>query len=160
MNIFILDSNIDRCARYHCDKHVIKMITEYNQILSTACFLHRIHIEGMYRPTHINHPCVKWTLESKENFKYLLRLNIALTKEYTHRYGKIHAGERLIPLFKKILKFYPKGIGGMTDFPICVNKENILGSDVISEYRNFYNNDKARFCTWKNRNKPSWFKGD
>lgn len=36
MNIFYLDDDITTCVRYHCDKHVVKMITEYTQLLS-AC---------------------------------------------------------------------------------------------------------------------------
>lgn len=133
------------------------MITEYNQLMSTACFLHGIHTDDMYRPTHKSHPCVKWVMQSRENFAYLLTLNDALCKEYTHRYSKHHAGERLVKLFKHTMRNYPIGAGESTPFPICVNKDNLLDSDVVSEYRNFYIRDKARFCTWKHRDIPPWF---
>ena len=36
MNIFILDKDIEKCAQYHCDKHLIKMILESAQLLCTA----------------------------------------------------------------------------------------------------------------------------
>ena len=36
MNIFYLHKDPDICAEYHCDKHVLKMIIEYAQLLSTA----------------------------------------------------------------------------------------------------------------------------
>ena len=36
MNIFVLDDDIEKCARYHCDKHVVKMILESAQMLSTV----------------------------------------------------------------------------------------------------------------------------
>ena len=39
MNIFFLSWNIDYCVRHHCDKHVVKMIIEYAQQLSTS---HRV----------------------------------------------------------------------------------------------------------------------
>lgn len=39
MNIFFLDLDPKTCAQYHCDKHVVKMIVEYGQLLSTA---HRV----------------------------------------------------------------------------------------------------------------------
>ncbi len=39
MNIFVLDRDQQLCAQYHCDKHAVKMIVEYAQLLSTA---HRI----------------------------------------------------------------------------------------------------------------------
>ena len=34
MNVFYLDTH--RCAKQHVDKHVVKMIVEYAQLLSTA----------------------------------------------------------------------------------------------------------------------------
>ena len=36
MNIFVLDRNIRKCARYHCDQHVVKMTLESVQILCTV----------------------------------------------------------------------------------------------------------------------------
>lgn len=36
MNIFVLDLNPYQAARDHCDKHVVKMILEYGQMLSTS----------------------------------------------------------------------------------------------------------------------------
>ena len=39
MNIFYLDNHTHRCAKQHCDKHVVKMIIEYAQLMSTA---HRV----------------------------------------------------------------------------------------------------------------------
>ena len=42
MNIFILDSNLERNAEYHCDQHVNKMILEAAQMLCTVATLHGI----------------------------------------------------------------------------------------------------------------------
>ena len=39
MNIFYLDPRPDTAAEMHCDKHCVKMILEYAQMLSTA---HRV----------------------------------------------------------------------------------------------------------------------
>ena len=36
MNIFYLAHNPTDCAQMHCDKHVVKMILETAQLLSTA----------------------------------------------------------------------------------------------------------------------------
>jgi hypothetical protein len=33
MNIFFLDFDTEKCAKYHCDKHVVKMILETAQLL-------------------------------------------------------------------------------------------------------------------------------
>ena len=35
MNVFVLDTNPMRCAQYHCDKHVVKMLLEYTQLMWT-----------------------------------------------------------------------------------------------------------------------------
>lgn len=48
MNIFVLDKDPFVAAELHCDKHVVKMIVEYAQLLSTA---HRM-LDGK-RETHI-----------------------------------------------------------------------------------------------------------
>jgi hypothetical protein len=40
MNIFVLNPDPFVAAEMHCDKHVVKMIVEYAQLLSTA---HRLH---------------------------------------------------------------------------------------------------------------------
>ncbi len=41
MNIFILDLDVKKCAQYHVDKHVVKMILETAQLL---CGVH--HVTG------------------------------------------------------------------------------------------------------------------
>ena len=60
MNIFYLDKNPRTCATMHLDKHCVKMILEYAQLLSTA---HRVcdgdsfaDTQEFYKATHINHP--------------------------------------------------------------------------------------------------------
>jgi hypothetical protein len=87
MNIFFLSFNPRIAAEHHCDKHVVKMILETAQLLYTA---HEVLPPGAYKKTHLNHPCAIWTRESKDNYKWLCQLGLALCKEYTFRYGKIH----------------------------------------------------------------------
>ena len=133
MNIFYLHSDPKTCAQYHVDRHCNKMITEYAQLLSTA---HRL-IDGkqsvalsksgrrqqvwtlddpemqqnVYKATHVNHPSAKWARHCAMNYTWLMELWFCLMDEYTHRYGKHHACERLIPylcqLPKKISTAYP-----------------------------------------------------
>ena len=115
MNIFYLHIDQNECAKLHTDKHVVKMILEYAQLLSTA---HRIldgveckeltaagrritrwrvesALDGMlYKSTHANHPSAVWTRKSKQNYVWLAKMLDALCKEYTYRYGKIHKVER------------------------------------------------------------------
>ena len=39
MNLFYLDNDLDKCAEYHVDKHVNKMILEAAQLLCTAIWV-------------------------------------------------------------------------------------------------------------------------
>ena len=43
-----------------------------------------------YKPAHTKHPMTMWIASSLENYLYACKIGIALTLEYTHRYGKIH----------------------------------------------------------------------
>ena len=55
MNIFHLHKDAEVCARYHCDKHVVKMILETGQMLSTAyqrhCGAKKNYIQTCVRKT-------------------------------------------------------------------------------------------------------------
>ena len=51
MNIFILDNDIDKCAEYHLDKHIVKMPLESAQML---CTTHWIQKYLGYVPRKIN----------------------------------------------------------------------------------------------------------
>ena len=39
MNLFYLDENLDKCAEYHVDKHIVKMPLEAAQILCTTIWI-------------------------------------------------------------------------------------------------------------------------
>ena len=54
MNIFHLHRNPETCARYHCDKHVVKMILETGQMLSTAYQRHCGTHDDLYKPAYQN----------------------------------------------------------------------------------------------------------
>ena len=165
MNIFYLSKNTKRCARYHCDKHCIKMILELTQLLYTCLWLcldsNWINKAPLtksgnkgYKKTHINHPCAIWVRESIENYRWLCKLGIDLCKEYTHRYGRIHACQKHIEFLQKQKPKIPeikmtKVKQAMPDKYKCKSSKKA--------YRNYYINEKARFCKWTNRNPPKWF---
>ena len=96
MNIFFLDRNPDIAAQMMHDKHVVKMILETAQILSTVHDLRGTWKEGMYRPTHQSHPCVTWCAEAGGNENWLICHGIALYREYTYRFLKKHKSEDVI----------------------------------------------------------------
>ena len=159
MNIFYLHKNPERAAEMHCDKHVVKMILETAQLMSTA---HRFldgdryaDKNGLYKLTHKNHPTAIWVRKSKENYMWTWNLLDALLQEYTKRYNKHHATGRLHePLFK-----CPDNIEhnlSFSDPPLCMPEE-YKTDDAIESYRNYYINDKASFATWKVSPTPEWF---
>ena len=83
MNIFYLDSSPRTCARYHCDKHVVKMIVETAQLLCGAHWA--TGGKAQYLAMGLNHPCGIWTRKSLSNYKWLCELGVNLCLEYTRR---------------------------------------------------------------------------
>lgn len=183
MNIFYLEKNPMRCAEMHNDKHCIKMILEYAQLLSTA---HRV-IDGIitqgtspsgrkrtiyrlsddregviYSDTHINHPSAIWVRQSLSNYMWLSHLLAELSSEYTYRYGKVHKCERdgLVELF---LNRTPDNIplGKFTEpTPAMPDEVKVIG-DSIASYRNYYIKNKQHLASWSgkvnSRPIPEWY---
>ena len=163
----------------HNDKHVVKMILEYAQLLSTAHrVLDGVELEGLsdsgrkrkfwtlgdsrdytlYKATHINHPSAVWVRKSVQNYMWLAEMLEVLCGEYTYRYGKVHKVERdgLMQLLKNE---FPKNlpIAPFTEpTPAMPDDVKIIG-DSIKSYRNYYINNKAHLANWKKRQVPEWF---
>jgi hypothetical protein len=175
MNIFYLHNDPKICAEMHVDKHCVKMILEYAQLLSTA---HRV-LDGLesttlsvsgrkkkvwtigdnrndvlYSATHINHPSAIWVRKSDANYAWLFRMFGALMDEYTYRYGKIHACERLADALSHRPKNIPKG--SFTEPTPAMPDHYKVSGDSISSYKNYYLGDKTRMFSWKKRETPSW----
>ena len=157
MNIFYLDKNTTKCAQYHNDKHVVKMILETAQLL---CGVHhltpQVTPQVPYKLSHKNHPCSIWTRESLSNYLYLCELGLELSKEYTHRYGKRHKSEMVI-LWCIMNRPNIPDIG-FTE-PAKAMPDEYKVDDVVKSYRNYYRGSKSGFATWKNREVPKWFIG-
>lgn len=175
MNIFYLHNNPKTCAQQHVDKHCVKMILEYGQLLSTAHRLldgvltHGVSATGrkkkfysipdhrdavLYSATHANHPSAKWTRHGEANYKWLYSLFVELLAEYTYRYGKQHATSRLV----EVLKSPPKNINKDEPFspPWRAMPDEFKVDDTIQSYRNYYNGAKMNMFKWKNRPTPDW----
>ena len=176
MNIFYLDKDVQKCAEMHVDKHCVKMILEYAQLLSTA---HRV-LDGnatvgvsasgrkrttyvldsasdsiLYSATHINHPSAVWVRQSESHYRWLFSLWIALMDEYTYRYGKVHASSRLIGYLNKPPKNIKFGNGFDEPTPAMPDHYKVAG-DSVQSYKNYYLGDKQRMFSWKKRNQPVW----
>lgn len=174
MNIFFLDRDVKKCAEYHNNRHVVKMILESCQLLCTA---HR-YLDGnlvgkkyimedndmeqrLYRLTHVNHPSAKWCRETSENYQYTYDLMMALNEEYTYRYGKHH--KSIVSGLVDLLKQHPKNINNGSFFePYTAmdDKYKIQENgkvNVMESYRNYYIHGKPHLAEWKNRTKPEWY---
>lgn len=145
MNIFILDIDPVRAAQMQCDKHVVKMVLESAQILSTIN-------GGPYKPTHKNHPCVLWAQETAGNYHWLSIHALALCAEYTLRYGKVHKCEAVIRSITP-----PSIPQGSSEFVMCMPVQYQKFGDVVKSYRAYYMGEKAGFAKWTNREAPSWW---
>jgi hypothetical protein len=145
MNIFILDEDPVLCARYHCDRHVVKMILESAQMMCTA-------VGGPYKPTHINHPCNIWVRESIENFDWLYTMAIELGKEYTFRYGKIH---KSIDVIHKANDLRNLPLINRTPFAQAM-PDQYKDENAVKAYRNYYRFEKKDLLQYKNREPPRW----
>lgn len=178
MNIFYLDSDPRIAASYHCDKHVVKMILESAQLLSTA---HRV-LDGvetrelspggrnlkvwyindfrnieLYKATHVNHPCAIWTRQSVNNYDWLQKLFIELCYEYTRRYAKTHLCEAK---FGDVLVFPPDNINDLPfeEPPQCMPDHCKVPGDTVQAYRNYYIQEKSDIAVWNHSTKPNWYK--
>lgn len=159
---------------FHNNKHCVKMILEYAQLLCSAqrLFLDDEELKNkFYKLTHKNHPQLKWVIESDANYTWLYNLFIALCDEYTLRYSKIHKCDFL---FRTLLKTAPEKLpkGDLTLFAITTNEDindkykKLIESEksferkqelVVEAYREYYMTSKRSFCVWKCRDVPEWF---
>ncbi len=166
MNIFILHEDPVIAAQMLCDKHVVKMVLETAQLLSSVFWVAKESgplvsitdksISVPYKLTHKNHPCSVWARESKENFDWLITHGKELCKEYTYRYKKEHKSEKVIDWCdsnKNLLIFQS------TDMQAFVQAlpEQHKCNDAVEAYRKYYLQEKMRFAKWeKGRAKPDW----
>ena len=175
MNIFVLDRDPVIAAQLQCDKHVVKMIVESAQMLSTA---HRLldgtmhetkkYVAGslparwrkgkewllsnpekeakFYKAVHMHHPCTIWTMESIINYEWHHQHFDALCSEYTYRYGKVHSSETL--LLEDLID-PPKNIPDvpMTQFKLAMKStpECMYPDDPVRSYQEFYQTKQGRF---------------
>lgn len=156
MNIFVLDDDIETCARYHCDQHAIKMILESVQLLCTA--LNKKGFSTPYKSTHIKHPCVLWVEESYDNFEWLVSLTVALNTEYRFRFNKVcdHRSMAVLPQIETFI--FERN--GLTPFAQAMPDQYKVLGDAVKAYRDFYLGEKMGFAKWTKREVPGWIKQD
>lgn len=178
MNLFVLSLDADENAEMHCDQHVVKMILEGAQLLSTAVVVHqalcenvgrsltrdeikRIHMywDSMdalkpYKPTHVNHPLTIWTRTSKKNFMFVKSYVHALHNEYQRRYAKMHKSAMVADSLEPPSTM-PEG--NLPVQPVlCMPEEYKTEGDPVRSYRTFYKEEKMKFAKYAYTPMPSW----
>ena len=175
MNIFFLSLDTKEAARWHHDQHVIKMVIESAQLLSTAW--HVLNPEYVKRepngatfllggkrifgPSHVNHPMAIWVRESTANYQYCWNLGLDLADEYYHRWGQFHSEPRrhntqtILETLGDIPPAIPEAVG-ITKPPLCMPDE-YKQDDPFKAYREYYDLVKlVNKPTYTNRETPPW----
>jgi hypothetical protein len=164
MNIFILHPHARLAARMLCDKHCSKMIVETAQMMAAGLIAHGAQPHEMpltksgtpYRGGYANHPCTRWSYESRENFVWLAQHGDELCREFSRRYGKVHACQNPIGHMAAMLHLIPNG--PPTPFAQAMPDE-FRDADAVVAYRAYYHS--KTFAKWeKGTPAPTWFKRD
>ena len=175
MNIFYISEDPVQAAQWMVDKHVVKMILESAQLLSTA---HRI-LDGVqfvgktatgrnvkrwrlddsrenvvYQATHVNHPSAVWCRQSLENYGWLVDHLHALLNEYTYRYGKKHKCQEMA--YYIYSPPYNLKDWDWTPMPSAMAEEYKISEDPLINYQNYYKIGKSKMHKWTKRDKPEW----
>jgi hypothetical protein len=164
MNIFFVDKNPDLAARMLSNAHVRSQIKESISMLATAHYMLGDDKEGMPPPTHRNHPCTKWVMQSSNNYNWLYNHLVSLLAEYKLRWGNPNWREKFLPLLENNPRDIP--YTGTISVPPAVVSDDLKPTksatfnDVVLAYRSYYNREKRHLHRWMGRDKPDWIIDD
>jgi hypothetical protein len=181
LNLFYLDDDLDKCAEYHIDKHVLKMILEAAQLITTTIWVDKYlgfiprkldskelkvindvkrlepaiddRIFTRYLPTHVNHPSAIWVRSSLEHYYWTVNYANALNDEGMYRGYKSHASCAEVNRMPEPTRLPDAG----WTTPTLAMPDQLKSNDAVASYRKFYMLDKGPFATWKLRGKPDWW---
>lgn len=178
MNVFILDEDIKKSVSYYFDSHVVKILLESAQCLSTA---HRVldgyetvelsknnrklkryrlndNDEKFYLATHVNHPINVFIRESKNNYYFIYNYFLQLSEEFSYRFKKVHLS--YIKL-NELLKFAPNNIEekqfNLELYPRMMGEFVDNKISVVDNYRKYYKEGKSHLLKYTSRSIPEWF---
>lgn len=173
MNIFFLSGHPRRCARWHCDKHVVKMILEYTQILYTAHHVNggtaRLQVEAPickssgvrgYKQHAAKHPSVLWASSSLAHYLWLCRMARCLVDEHFYRFGTHHScSEHLAWLQTHVPPGLCSKVTWVSDPTPAMPDEFKVHPNVFECYWAYYNGSKRErgLLKWTKRHTPHLF---
>jgi len=139
MNIFYISTDPQQAANWMVDKHVVKMVTESAQLLSTAHrILDGIEVSGKSKT---GRNVKRWVLNDSRD---------------PDRYGKTHKcfeGDLAYMLSSppNNLKNYE-----WTKMPSAMADEYKISDDPLTNYRHYYKVGKSHLHAYTNRQPPEW----
>ena len=167
MNIFFLSLVPKEIAHMSCDQHVVKIQLEICQMLYTAWYFSNeedfVHAlapftkDGScrgYKPAHKKHPMTMWIASSLDNYKYACKIGIALTLEYTRRYGKVHTcAKHLLWLYQNHPSHFEErksetAYYSQEGIPECM-PEHFRRPSIVEAYQLYDMVDKMHFARYK-----------
>jgi len=161
MNIFASNPSPVISAINLDDLRVNKMILETAQLLSTAVFWRnqaKYKELGLYRPTHMNHPCSVWTRRSNANFIWLTIHGLVLCDLYSDTSKKVHKSQEIIEKCAPLHDAFDNE--KISEFADCSSyKDNTL-LNIFEKYQHTLVDkwDSQRHLpTWRNRPVPSFW---
>jgi len=185
MNIFYVDTDPRKAAISLVDSHVVKMILESAQMLSTA---HRL-IDGkevvnyrpskrnpskmrktthwaldslsmennLYKATHVNHPSSVWVRQSISHYYWLYNHFDELLKEYTFRFDDKHNTGKLADYLQIAPNYIP--VRTFRAPPEAMDPTYIFSLSTMENYRHYYRVGKAHLHKYTKRQPPDWLIG-
>lgn len=176
MNIFFLSANPRRCARWHCDKHVVKMILESTQILYTA-----LHVNGGtaiieesapickstgkrgYKKHAAKHPSVLWASASLPHYLWLCRMALCLVDEHMFRFKpkeRHSCEEHLLWLQKTPPPGLSSKLKWLSDPTPAMPEEYKIYGSIVACYWAYYAGSKQErgLLKWTGRQVPHVFR--
>ena len=177
MNRFILAADPQDIPELMCDQHVIKMITEEGQMLSSAIRQHMPnfasqHDAGLFNTSpnsgYSRHPCTRWAADNKANFEWAIDLFFHMSVEYTCRFGTEHGTQtRLGGLLLLAITCDEYGVsfpdGKLTSHPQCFGSLQQACETTewwpVQAYRTYYRHKQSTFkkpMRWTSQSQPSF----
>jgi len=159
----------------HCDKHVVKMITESVQMLVTVLPQYfssyaALGLEPPCKPLaagHAKHPCVLWLQQDIIHFNYLAQLAYHLCLEKQARWP-LNADHEYQPFIAHLCQclYITDYLSTHSRLPetfatavksVSLRSTNRPHIEAVTIYRDYYIRDKAAFATWRGVGKPDWW---
>lgn len=179
MNIFFLSMSPSEAAKYHANIHVVKMIVETAQLL---CNVHHRAREASscdppyftprqipYKESRAGHRklgSMIWVAESLGNYRWALRLGLALCREYRLGRGRskkkpqaTHASEEVLRWLKEHEpNFRRTRRTKVAQHHLAMPEEFKLAKSAVEAYRDYYfSKRKTMNMEWPEGQVPKWW---